>query len=550
MAHILVTDGGYKHTLGIVRSLSVDGHVVDCIGTSFSLCRFSKHLNKVAYPQEKFNEYCFDEFEEYIECSEYDQIIAIGGKSVDLLSKNREKLRGKVSVELAPKESIAISLSKKRTLELASSIGILCPKVYEPTSSSHASSTINALDFPLVIKSSCELSNSKPVYVKNYADLQLGISEYKSQDKPLIQECIDGYGVGFFAIYDRGKIKKYFMHRRVRENPPAGGPSVCAVSIHDSDVLSSGKKLLDSLNWHGVAMVEFKRQRLSGELYLMEVNPKFWGSHDLAIASGIDFSKAIIDLSKNTISGDCRNYKVGVKYHWPLNGDLVHVIKRPSSAFAFLVDSLNPSVKSNILFSDLLPSVFSLFSPLIGAFVKKVGLAKHINRISKIGWRGSTIRWFTELTGVPIMRYSRISPKVAIGMQHSILGKFVLKAHGFGAVLNLRDEFDDLSSNLALANYKQINVKEFSAPSFDQLDQGVRFISSNTSVNVKVYVHCREGVSRAPLFAAAYLIKAENCSVEEAISRVARTRSFINILSEQVEALENFYYLSNSKTSN
>ena len=50
------------------------------------------------------------------------------------------------------------------------------------------------------------------------------------------------------------------------------------------------------LKWHGVAMVEFKKKFLTNKLYLMEINPKFWGSHDLAIASGINFAKEYISI--------------------------------------------------------------------------------------------------------------------------------------------------------------------------------------------------------------------------------------------------------------
>jgi hypothetical protein len=42
------------------------------------------------------------------------------------------------------------------------------------------------------------------------------------------------------------------------------------------------------LKWHGVAMVEFKRS-IHGVPCLLEINPRFWGSLELAIRSGLDF---------------------------------------------------------------------------------------------------------------------------------------------------------------------------------------------------------------------------------------------------------------------
>ena len=44
------------------------------------------------------------------------------------------------------------------------------------------------------------------------------------------------------------------------------------------------EKLLDSLNWNGPAMVEFKLDQNLNEYKLIEINPKLWGSLDLTIS--------------------------------------------------------------------------------------------------------------------------------------------------------------------------------------------------------------------------------------------------------------------------
>ena len=51
MYKILVTDGGYSHTLEIIRSLSKKGNKVDCIGHNYCLSSFSRSLNKVSFSQ-------------------------------------------------------------------------------------------------------------------------------------------------------------------------------------------------------------------------------------------------------------------------------------------------------------------------------------------------------------------------------------------------------------------------------------------------------------------------------------------------------------------
>ena len=111
------------------------------------------------------------------------------------------------------------------------------------------------------------MSKSPPVYVNASQELEEALE--KVDEVPILQEYIDGDGVGFFAVYKQGDLVSYFMHKRIREDPPSGGTSTCAVSINDHLLMLAGKKILDELKWHGVAMVEFKRKNASGVPYLM-----------------------------------------------------------------------------------------------------------------------------------------------------------------------------------------------------------------------------------------------------------------------------------------
>lgn len=67
------------------------------------------------------------------------------------------------------------------------------------------------------------------------------------------------------------------MHKRMREYPITGGSSTAAESMYDPELRDLGLTLLKALDWHGVAMVEFKKDSRDGKYKLMEINPKFWG---------------------------------------------------------------------------------------------------------------------------------------------------------------------------------------------------------------------------------------------------------------------------------
>lgn len=60
-------------------------------------------------------------------------------------------------------------------------------------------------------------------------------------------------------------------------------------SVYEPDLEAAGLKILDTLDWHGPADVEFKRDERTGEFKLMEVNPRFWSSVPFAVQAGAGF---------------------------------------------------------------------------------------------------------------------------------------------------------------------------------------------------------------------------------------------------------------------
>ena len=147
----------------------------------------------------------------------------------------------------------------------------------------------------------------------------------------LLQERIHGPGEGFFALYAQGKPVAFFAHRRLREKPPSGGVSVLRESAEiAADTQTHGTALLGALQWHGVAMVEFKRCENSHRLYLMEINARFWGSLQLAIDSGVDFPLMLAKIAAGETPAPAR-HRVGVRSRWLL-GDLdvlIRVLTKP-----------------------------------------------------------------------------------------------------------------------------------------------------------------------------------------------------------------------------
>ena len=163
----------------------------------------------------------------------------------------------------------------------------------------------------------------------------------------MIQEKIIGPGTGLFTLYDKDRHLALFSHRRLREKPPSGGVSVLSESVPlDEEMVEAADRLLSAVGWTGVAMVEFKRDHRDGKAKLMEINGRFWGSLQLAIACGVDFPGLFLDYHQGKRPAETiRDYRVGHRLKWFL-GTLDHLLIRLKHNRAAL--NLPPDAPSRI----------------------------------------------------------------------------------------------------------------------------------------------------------------------------------------------------------
>jgi len=365
--NVFITDASYKHTLAIVRSLGRKNIAVN-VGTSFhsaQLSSFSKYSQQsFVYPNPKKDPDGFVRFfNKMYKLLKYEAIIPVGYTTTLALSMKKNLLNDNINIPISDYSSFKIAANKADSILLAKRSGVPIPNTIFLNHPSELEN-LKIESYPVVVKGIYEGGFVRYAYTKQ--ELKEKFEEiYKLQaTPPLIQEFVKGEGYGFFALFNHGKPRAIFMHKRIRERYIMGGPSTCAESVYVPKLLDYGLKLLKTLAWHGVAMVEFKKDSTDGSFKLMEINPKFWGSLDLAIASGVDFPYL---LYKMTIDGDVRpvfTYKRGLKFMWPFPDDLLHVLEKPRDIKSFFSDLCNQRVNKNINFNDLKPIV----SPILDKF--------------------------------------------------------------------------------------------------------------------------------------------------------------------------------------
>lgn len=365
--NIIVTDASSKHGLGIVRSLGKEGMKPYVLSYKRnSLSSFSKYSKGEIVISE---DYHIDELLHKLVGLDVELIIAVGTYSFRKIIPWKSKLKANgVDVIAVDYDKLDFAFDKKRVYGYAEKIGVPIPKTIYPKKIEDIEAISNELNYPCVIKGLLEVgdnavdyANTKFELVEKYQNLCKKYKYTEEDGLPMLQEYITGSGCAFFAVYNKGICGLTFQHKRIREYPVTGGASVCAESYKNILLESYGRALLDGLSWHGVAMVEFKLNSENIPV-LMEINPKFWGSTDLALEAGVNFPKALVDIHFGKTVHYSNKYKYPFRYHWPFHGDLLHGFENPANLFSVIVDLFNPKVKSNFSIWDLAPSLIMIIS--------------------------------------------------------------------------------------------------------------------------------------------------------------------------------------------
>lgn len=152
---------------------------------------------------------------------------------------------------------------------------------------------------------------------------------------PIVQEHVDGDGEYVFAaLYDHGEPVATFQHRQLRGDSWTGGGGAYRESVAVPELEAAGRAILDHLEWHGLACLEYVRDATSGEFKLLEINPRMWQSLGTAAAAGAAFPYWYWQVATGRREEVEPGYDSGVRTHY-LYGELEHLVsvRRKDSPF-------------------------------------------------------------------------------------------------------------------------------------------------------------------------------------------------------------------------
>lgn len=297
-----VVVGGDHPGLGIARSLGSRGIPVYILDDQYCISRFSRYATRVIRVESILDER-----------KTVDAVLEIGRRfnlrnwvlfptrdeNVAAFSRYREELADFYRVTTGEWKSVEWAWDKKKTYELAETLGIPVPKTFTVSTPDELSSLYERL--PLAIKPAIKenffyATGAKAWRANTPEELQRYYNRATQQIKPeeaLIQEIIPGDGreqFSYCAFFRHGQPYSTLTARRARQHPREfGRASSYVVTVDLPPIEELSERFLKAINFHGLVEIEFKRDPRDGKYKLLDVNARPWGFHWIGSACGVDF---------------------------------------------------------------------------------------------------------------------------------------------------------------------------------------------------------------------------------------------------------------------
>jgi len=334
---VVIPTGHHTMSYSTIRSLSSAGvHTIvatECEDVPVAASRFCDEVVSVPSPYEDLVAFK-DRLVALTERPDVRTILPIRPMDPYVFSKYLSEFEDHASLVVPPFETIKVVHDRVELAEAAVDADVPVPETRSLVD-------VDDWDEPVIVKARYNLLADE--YVESYSPrdsqivkrlIHLEPGDEVDREEvidgmnhvPIVQQFVPSAGQYVFgALYDHGEAVATFQHRQIRAKSYTGGGGVYRKSIANPELETVGRRLLDRLDWHGLACVEFIEDATTGEFKLLELNPRLWMSIPTAIRAGADFPRYYWLQAMGRTEQIDPDYEIGVGTHL-LYGELGYIM--------------------------------------------------------------------------------------------------------------------------------------------------------------------------------------------------------------------------------
>lgn len=333
MAKILLLEGEGVQTVCMAKALNKLGHELTALCaqkmSSGYATRYLHHKYKcpdLHHEQEAYKEF----FYEHLKRHKYDLIIPMIDESATFLSSIKEGLKALYPKTVCAVEDYATfewANDKQKLMEVCEKYDIVHPKTRDlpevkngSESSEELRKVADYVGFPAMIKPNISAGAKGITRVNSLEELQGALPAIaKEFGACTLQQYVEQpdyyYNVMLFRTKE-GKTAAYTVIKIQRYFPLKGGSSCYSETVEHPFLVQQCEQCLEKLNWHGFADFDILEDKRTGELKIIEINPRVPSSLQASFAAGVNFGEIFVEEYLGEGKHKTYQYKANQQVRW------------------------------------------------------------------------------------------------------------------------------------------------------------------------------------------------------------------------------------------
>lgn len=320
--------------IGLVQSLGIAGIPIFVVSEfDDNVARYSRFVrHSISVPSYGVEQFIVKLLQLGKKFAQKPILLTDNDQAVLAISRHRELLQGVYRFLIPDREIIESILDKKKFYDVAQDYDLPVPATCTIHSLDELEHKISKLRFPCIIKPASTIDWQRKDFYSVAGPYKKAFrctgweelySIYKRVSKihstVILQESIEGDDHRHYSInlyFDRNRILKgYYIYQKVRMYPIGAGRGSFFVTVYDLEILEEALKAADKFEMCGLVNIQFKRDRRTGELKLIEMEARLSVSSFLGPAAGVNLAaQYCYDLVREAPADEFNFYQPSVKY--------------------------------------------------------------------------------------------------------------------------------------------------------------------------------------------------------------------------------------------
>lgn len=298
MANVLLLGAGTQ-CLAIIPSLHRHGHRIVILTEMHSnYGDKSRYIDKVVRSEMDSDSKMLDAVLRTSSQEHIDIIIPMGDADAEFLSKNKQNFVGQHFV-IPDYVTFLKGYDKNQLLTLCKEKGYPHPQTADLSKVDYLSDELKSFPFPAMLKPNCTTGGRGMVEVKTYEEF---VSIYPDLHKEYgdyhLQRFIKAGGRQVkvqLYVDDKQQLVAHSVQHKMRWYPNKAGSNCCARSITDEHIVGICYNILKDIRWEGFADFDTIEDPDTGELLIMEINPRLPACIKGSIVAGVDWGEILVN---------------------------------------------------------------------------------------------------------------------------------------------------------------------------------------------------------------------------------------------------------------